>query len=532
MTAPDPGTVSETRSRSGRHAALVAAGIFLSRIFGLVRQRVLSKYLGLSEASDAFTSAFRIPNFLQNLLGEGVLSASFIPVYARLRAEGRDHEAEQVAGAVFGMLALVGSVVVLLGMLLADPLTRLIAPGFGAEKLALTIRLVRILFPGAGLFVLSAWCLGVLNSHRRFLLSYAAPVIWNLAIIVTVIVAAGRTDERGIVVAAAAGSVLGSALQFLVQLPTVFTLLRQFRPTLDTTSDHVRLVLRNFTPVFIGRGVVQISGWVDSILASLLGNGPVTALQNAQTIYMLPVSLFGMSISAAELPAMSSATGNDEQIAAALRQRLDAGLRRVAFFVVPSAAAFLLFGGVIAGALYQTGRFTASDTRFVWAILGGSAVGLLAATMGRLYSSGYYALRDTRTPLRYALLRVLLTTALGYLCAVPLPILLGVDPRWGTPGLTGSAGVAGWLEFLLLQRGLNRRIGPTGLPLPYLIRLWSCALLAGGAGMAVWLGVPRLPPIPMAFAVLMPFGLGYLTLSHLLGVPEARGLVGRLGRGR
>ena len=159
MTAPDPGTVSETRSRSGRHAALVAAGIFLSRIFGLVRQRVLSKYLGLSEASDAFTSAFRIPNFLQNLLGEGVLSASFIPVYARLRAEGRDHEAEQVAGAVFGMLALVGSVVVLLGMLLADPLTRLIAPGFGAEKLALTIRLVRILFPGAGLFVLSAWSL-------------------------------------------------------------------------------------------------------------------------------------------------------------------------------------------------------------------------------------------------------------------------------------------------------------------------------------------------------------------------------------
>lgn len=532
MTASGPASSPAAPAPGAGHAGLVAAGIFLSRIFGLVRQRVLSHYLGLSDAGDAFNVAFRIPNFLQNLLGEGVLSASLIPVYARLRAEGRAEEASDVANAVFGLLAFAASVIVLAGMALAHPVTALIAPGFSGEKLALTVRLVRLLFPGAGLFVLSAWCLGILNSHRRFLLSYAAPVLWNVAIILTVVLAAGREDETGIAIAAATGSVIGAALQVLVQFPTVLRVLSAFRPSLDTRSPGVRTVLTNFGPVFIGRGVVQISAYVDSILASLLGTGAVTGLANAQALYTLPVSLFGMSVSAAELPAMSSATGTDAQIAEALRARLDAGLRRMAFFVVPSAAAFLGFGGVIAGALFQTGRFTADDSRYVWGILAGSAVGLLAATMGRLYSSGYYALRDTRTPLRFAVLRVLLTTILGYLCAVPLPHLLHVDPRWGAAGLTASAGLAGWLEFFLLQRGLNRRIGKTGLALRRLASLWAAAI----AGAVVGYASDRLTgtgnPLLRALVVLAPFGLVYLIATAAAGVPEARALTGRLLRRR
>ena len=491
---------------------------------------MLSHYLGLSDASDAFTSAMRIPNVLQNLLGEGVLSASFIPVYARLRAEGRAADARAVANAVFGLLALTASILVLLGMLLARPITSLIAPGFAGEKFELTVRLVRLLFPGAGLFVLSAWCLGVLNSHRRFLLSYAAPVIWNAAIIGSVAATAGRRSEADIALMAALGSVAGALLQVIIQWPTVMALMGQVRPTLNTASSGVRTVLGNFVPVLVGRGVVQISAYVDSILASLLGTGAVAALGNAQALYTLPVSLFGMSVSAAELPAMSSVTGTDDEIAVALRARLDAGLRQIAFLVVPSAAAFLGFGGVIAGALFQTGKFTAADSRYVWAILAGSAVGLLAATMGRLYSSGYYALRDTRTPLRYAVLRVLLTTMLGYLCAVPLPLLLGIDPRWGAAGLTASAGIAGWLEFFLLQRGLNRRIGATGLPLRLLAGLWGSALL----GAAIGEGCDRLAgtdsPLLRAGVVLIPFGVIYLAVTSASGIPEARGVVRRITR--
>jgi putative peptidoglycan lipid II flippase len=518
-------------SHSNRHAILVAAGIFLSRIFGFIRQRVLAHYLGLSDGSDALSAALKIPNFLQNLLGEGVLSASFIPVYARLRAEGKDREADEVANGVLGLLSLVTAVVVLVGVLAAAPLTSLLAPGFDGAKRALTVQLVRILFPGAGLLVWSAWCLGILNSHRRFLLSYSAPVVWNLAIIASLLVEGARGDDALIARAAAIGAVVGSALQFAVQLPTVLGLLGQFRPNTGTRSEGVRQVLHSFGPVLMGRGALQISGFIDTILASLVGRGAVAALGSAQLIATLPVSLFGMSVSAAELPAMSSATGTDLEVAAALRQRVNAGLGRIAFFVVPSAGVFLAFGAVVTGALFETGRFTASDSGYVWGILAGSAVGLLAATMGRLYSSGFYALRDTRTPLRFALVRLLLTTVLGYLSAVPLPALLGIDPKWGAAGLTASAGVAGWIEFLLLQRNLNGRIGETGLPTAILIRLWAAVLVGIAFGVGVELLLPPVHPVARAALVLLPFGAGYLGVAHLLGLPEARALVRRLTGG-
>jgi putative peptidoglycan lipid II flippase len=219
---------------------------------------------------------------------------------------------------------------------------------------------------------------------------------------------------------------------------------------------------------------------------------------------------------------MSSAIGSADEIAAALRARLNSGLRRIAFFVVPSAMAFLAFGGVIAAALFQTGRFTAADSRYVWIILAGSTVGLLAGTMGRLYGSSYYALRDTRTPLRFAVLRVVLTTVLGYLCAIPLPGLLGVDARWGVAGLTASAGVAGWIEFFLLRRGMNRRIGASGVPGKFLLTLWSAALFAAAAGYGVGRLAGGLHPIPAAIAILGTFGVGYVALTVGAGVPEAK----------
>ena len=206
--------------------------------------------------------------------------------------------------------------------------------------------------------------------------------------------------------ATAWGSVIGSALQFGVQLPTVLRLIHRFRPVLTLASPHIRQVLNSFFPVFMSRGVVQISAFVDAFLASFLGHGAVVALTYAQSLYTLPVSLFGMSVSAAELPAMSKTLGNAEVVAEALRHRLDEGLKRISFFIVPSAVAFLALGDVMTAALYQTGKFNRADTVYVWIILAGASVGLLASTMGRLYSSTYCALRDTRTPLLYAVTRV------------------------------------------------------------------------------------------------------------------------------
>ena len=206
----------------------------------MIRERVFAHYFGNSDAADVFKAAFRIPNFLQNMFGEGVLSASFIPVYASLLARGDKEEARKTAGAVAALLTLSTSILVLLGVLTAPWLIDAIAPGFQGQKRELTILLVRILFPGAGLLVASAWCLGVLNSHRKFFLSYTAPVLWNVAMIAGMIAfGAGRT-QNSLVVITSWASVAGSALQVLVQLPMVFKLLGGLKLSLAHQAEHVR----------------------------------------------------------------------------------------------------------------------------------------------------------------------------------------------------------------------------------------------------------------------------------------------------
>ena len=516
--------------RAAGAALLVGAGILLSRIAGLIRQRVLGHYLGTSLSADAYTAALRIPNFLQNLLGEGVLSASFIPVYAALRARGEEDQARRVAGAVAGLLSLLTGALALIGVFATPWLLDLIAPGFSGETRALAIVLVRIFFPGISLLVLSAFCIGVLNSHHRFFLSYAAPVVWSAAIIAALILGAhaGPPGDQGrIAVWAAWGAVAGGALQLLVQLPLVLRLLgKGARLSLGRGDAHVAEVVRNFFPVVAGRGVVQLSAYVDMLIASFMPSGTVASFGYAQTIYLLPVSLFGMAVSAAALPSMSAEADVREK----LHAQTEAGLRTIAFPVVPTVAAFLALGDVICAALFQTGNFGARDTQYVWWFLVGSTIGLLAATLARLYSSAFYALRDTRTPLRYATLRVVLTAGLGVVFALWLPHALHLDKRYGAFGLTGSAGVAGWIEFALLRRGIGARIGLCHLPKGLLPRLWGAAALATAAGLGVKFALPPLHPVVRAALVLGAFGAVYLATCLRLGISEARLAVARVQR--
>ena len=532
-------------------AFLVGAGIFLSRIAGLVRTKIFAHYLGLSDASDAWAAAFRIPNFLQNLLGEGVLSASFIPVYSRLLAEGETELAGRVAGIVASLLACAVSVIVLLGILLTPYMGPLIAPGFSGEKHQLTLLLVQIMFPGVGIFVLSAWCLGVLNSHRLFFISYVAPVLWNVAMIGTLLGFGGRQSQSSLVVTLAWGSVVGAVLQFAVQLPFIFgrktasggSIGSSIVFGLDVTLAPIRQVFRSLGPILISRGVVQLSAYVDGIIASLLGmSGAVAGLQNAQLIYTLPISLFGMSVAAAELPEMSSSTGTRQEIHAKLRERLVAGKRTIAYYVIPCVAAFIVLGRPIVAALVQGGHFGPQDTLYAWYILMGSTVGLLAATWGRLYSSAFYALRDTRTPLWFAIIRVTLTAVLGLLFAFPLrpyintvllralhlslPNLPNIERGLGAVGLTLSAGLAGWIEFLLLRRALQARIGSTALPNHYPAKIWAAALAASasGWGAAHYVHINRWVDLA---AIMAAFGAVYAAITIAAGLPEARSLLRR-----
>ncbi|MBV8773141.1 MAG: murein biosynthesis integral membrane protein MurJ [Deltaproteobacteria bacterium] len=539
---PDAAPISEDRAAGNARArlnpnlaAVVAAGILLSRIAGLVRESIFAHYLGNSAAADAFKAGFRIPNILQNLFGEGVLSASFIPVYSRLLSEGNDEAADLVAWSVGAILGAAIAVLVLLGIVGAPWLIDAIAPGFQDETRQLTIRIVQVLFPGAGMLVMSAWCLGVLNSHHRFFASYAAPVAWNLAIIAALVIYGPRSSQQHLAINVAWGSVLGALLQILVQLPQTLPLLGHWQLHIGRVRTELRVVFNNLLPVIASRGVAQVSGYIDNLLASLLPTGAVAALNYAQILYLLPISLFGMSVAAAELPAMSRATvasaGNDTSggTAEILRARLNTGLRQISFLVVPSAAAFLFIGDVIVALLFQSGQFGHRDAVYVWSILAGSAVGMLAATMSRLYNSTYYALSDTRTPLRFALVRVALTLLLGYLAAIVLPPQLGVARRWGVAGLSASAGIAAWVEFSLLRRELNRRLGATGLERSYLVRLWGMALAASIAALAAQFSLHTGPRLT-ALAVIPLYGTVYLGLAYLLRVPELSRLAGQAFR--
>jgi putative peptidoglycan lipid II flippase len=530
----------------------VAAGILLSRLAGLAREIAISGYLGTTAAADAFKAALKIPNLLQNLLGEGVLSASFIPVYAKLLDEDR-REAGKVAGAVAGLLCALTAVLVVVGMLLARPLTVLLTPGFSGDRLDLAVDLLRIMFPGIGFLVLSAWCLGILNSHRQFFLSYVAPVLWNAAQI-AIVVAAGVSgaSNEGIATALAWGVVVGGLLQLLVQLPSVRRLVRGMRLSLDTRSDEVRGVLRRFVPVVVGRGVIQLLTYVDLILASLLAVGAVSALTYGQVLYLLPISLFGMAVAAAELPELAR-LGRAGR--AQIRDRMAAGMERITFYVAPTVAVYVLAGDVVVGALLQRGEFDPADTRLVWFVVGAFALGLLGTTRSRLLQNGLYALDRTRLVARIAVVRVALAAVLGALLMFPLDrwtivgsalqrtgdlglsplpdslrLLTDGPPRLGVVGLALGAGLSSWFEYRVLRGALEWRIGK----LPGMSHGERWALLAAGASGVLAAGLRSvtddLPRLVAAAVVLVPTGLTYLLITATMAVPEASALVGRARR--
>jgi len=508
---------------------MVALGILLSRISGLLRDAVFSRYFGLTLQADAFRAALRMPNVLQNLLGEGTLSASFIPVYSELHHQGRKAEAGRVAGAVFALLVAAGGLLSLVGILAAPLLVSIFLSGFDAERRELTIAATRIIFPMTGVLVLSAWSLGVLNSHRRFLLPYIAPVFWNAAIIATLLFFGGRMDLSELTIALAWGALAGGVLQFGVQLPAVLRLEPELRIRWNLQLEGVRTALRNAAPAVMGRGVVQLSGWLDLFLASWLIQGAVAALTAAQTLYLLPISLFGMSIAAAELPELSRHRQGGLQH---LRERLNRGLRQTALFIVPTAIGYVLIGNAVVGAIYQGGRFRPADTVFVHLLLATYALGLFASTSTRLYSSAFYALHETRITARVATIRVLVSGALGAASMFALRGVLFSGHSLGAVGLAAGASIGAWLEWWLLRRRLSARVeGDVGVPRGFLARLAAAALVGtAAAGAVYYLLLPALHPVLRGGLALALYGALYFPLTAWLGVPEAGWIMDRIRR--
>ncbi len=477
---------AEGRTGQGARAAIwVGAGIFLSRITGVLRELVFARYFGTSAVADVWRVALRTPTVIRNLLGEGTLSASLIPVYAEMLEEGREEEAGRFAGATLGILATVSFGLALLGILLAPAVIPVIYWKWDPWMQDLAVTIVRILFPMTAVLVVSAWVLGILNSHRRFFVSYVAPVAWNLALVATMVGTGSYLGwyemgrEGDMAVALAWGALVGGILQLLVQLPQLLPLLSHFRVSLGRNVAGVREAIRNFLPVVGARGVVNLSGWIDMILAHILVIGAPAMLGYAQTLYLLPISLFGIAIAASELPELSRKRGEIDQV---LVPRVRGALERISFLLIPSALAYLVLGDVFIAALFQGGAFGADDTVATFVVLAAYSLGLPASAASRALSSAFYALRDTRTPARIATIRVLVSIAVGAALMFPLDRFGVGELRFGAAGLALGSAFGAWLEYIRLRRHLGRHIGPHGPQRGRVPRFLLAGLVAGGVG--------------------------------------------------
>lgn len=547
--AQQPGPAVAAGGRGG--AALVALGILSSRLVGFVREFAVAHFFGVGPHADVFRAALRAPNAIQNLLGEGTLSAAFIPLYTRMIHEGREEEAGRFAGAVFGLLLAVAGGFSLLGALLARPIVAVLSAGFlrdsgPVDRYELAVDAVRIIFPMTGFLVLSVWALGILNSHRKFLVPYIAPVAWNAAIIAAMLWAGGSVSRESgggglslaaldrLLFAACWGALAGGLLQFLVQLPVVARVLRGFRLSFSTRVPGVPEALRAFGPVVAGRGVVQLAGYLDQFLASFLAMGAVSALGYAQMFYMLPISLFAMSVAAAELPELARLGAGAPELVPRVRR----SLRQMAFLNVPTFVGYLAFGVLIVG-IYRTGRFTAANQWLVYLVLCGYTAGLLATTSSRLLQNTFYALGETAVPARIAAWRVGLSAAVGLLLMwqldrVPLTAVVAVPGgealRLGAVGLAFASGVGAWFELLRLQAALARRGAAGAVPWKETGRLLLLAGAAAAVAAGIWGFLPRLHVAIEALVVVGSFGLVYLGLSRWLAAEELSFWIGRFGR--
>lgn len=546
-------------------AARIGAGILSSRAFGLAREAVVAFFFGVGPHADVFRSAFRAPNLIQNLLGEQTLSAAFIPIYSRFLGEGRRAEAGRFAGSVFGLLLAAACTVALAGVLLARPLVAALTPGYlgdaarvaagemAIDRFELAVTGVRILFPMTAFLALSAWTLGVLNSHRKFFLPYFAPVLWNAAVISALLyagwslVGGGSEAQTGdpavavqnrVLIAAFWGGLVGGALQFLVQLPVALRALSGFRLSLSRSVEGVGEALANIAPVMAARGAAQLSSYVDVFLASWLVEGAVSGLGNAQVLYLLPISLFALSIAAAELPEMSRRSkGGVEDV----QRRTLAAIRRISFFVVPTQVGYCAFGFLIVAGLYRRGQFQVADNWLVYFILAAYALGLLATAWSRMLTNVFYAAGDTRTPARVAVARIVLSLSLG------VGLMLWLDGfsvssviadagrkgdllKLGAVGLALGSAAAAWLEWGRLRVRLRRLGMAIGWPSGFVAAAYGRALVALAVGSALWFLCREWNPLPAAALVVSSYALSYLALSRLQSVPEVQDVMRLFGR--
>lgn len=421
----------------------------ISRVLAMGREMVMSTYFGAGYYTDAFNTAFRVPNLLRDLFAEGALSSAFVPAFIRCMADKGEAEAWLLANKVINVLTVVLAGITLLFYFGASWFVYLLAAPFASipGKFELTVQMTRIMSPFLLFVALAAAVMGMLNASGRFFMPAMAPAAFNVCAILAGIFLSPLMAGIGLdpIVSMAIGALIGGASQLFAQLPSAYRTGFRFQFVLDFKDPGVRQIAKLMLPAVIGLSATQINMAVDTQLAGSYGNGPISYLNYAFRLIQLPIGLFGVSIATSTLTAVSlqAATNRIEQ----LRHTVASSLRLAACLTFPATVGLVLFRREIIQLLYQRGLFLASDTARTSQVLLLYALALFAYSGVKILVPTFYALSETRTPVRLSVVTVAAKIAANFLFIVPLGFL----------GLALATAVASWLNFALLARSFAKR---------------------------------------------------------------------------
>ena len=512
---------------SARATGVVAGAVMCSRLLGLVREVVVAALFGATANLDAFLTAFRAPNMLRDLFAEGALSTAFVTTFSKkIQTEG-DQSAWGLANKIATLTAIFMSIVVLIGIAIAPFLVSILAPGFNAEKAALTVLLARTMYPFILLVSLAALVMGMLNAKHVFGVPAMASSFFNVGSIAGGVSLGWWMDPAfgpRALVGLALGTLIGGFLQLAVQIPSLLKIGFRFRPDFHWRDEGVKKVLQLMGPAVIAASAVQVNVLINSIFASYLQDGAVSWLNIAFRLMQLPLGIFGVAVATVTLPLVSrsAAAGNIPEFRGALAH----ALRLVMLLTIPSAIGLMILAEPIISLIYEHGRFTAASTLQTAAALRFYAGGLVGYAAIKVLAPAFYALDKRYLPMIVSFLSIAENFALNYL----FTFYLG----WGHSGLAMSTCLVALTDFALLYFMMRRYAG--SLETGTFLKTVGKLLVAGAALAAIcWAAVEfylgtgsHLSILPKFIGVMVTVGLGgtaFFASAYLLRVAELRDVV-------
>ncbi|OGW76366.1 MAG: murein biosynthesis integral membrane protein MurJ [Omnitrophica bacterium RIFCSPHIGHO2_02_FULL_49_9] len=431
-----------------RSAGIVGLATSLSRIFGYFRDATLALVLGAGFSMDAFTIAFRVANLFRRLVGEGAMSSAFVPVFVAYRKEQSTEALWEFTRKFFYTLAMAAGTIVVLEVIFAPLIVHVVAPGFtsGGNKFQLTVLLTRLMAPYLALIALAAVLMGVLNSFGHFLVPALSPVLFNIAVIGAAFLAGYVSDEPAVGIAC--GVLIGGGLQLVSQIPFVRRKGMNFRPGFSIRHPAIRRFAALLGPGIFGVGVIQMNVFIDSLMASLLREGSVSQLYYADRVMELVLGVFVISMATVILPDLAQCAA--ERDTERLKSTLLFSFRATAFVAIPATVGLFLLAEPIIGVLFERGRFGPVDTERTAMALMFYALGLCFISGVRLIVSAFYAIQDTKTPVRIAFVALGVNVILNWILMHPL--------KQG--GIALATSLASLLSFIQLAQVFQKKVGP------------------------------------------------------------------------